>query len=66
MDAAVRRAVGAGVSIPDACRMASATPARAIGMDDRVGSLTPGWRADLVLLDDELRVVRVMRAGAWV
>ncbi|MEV4755646.1 N-acetylglucosamine-6-phosphate deacetylase [Micromonospora sp. NPDC049559] len=66
MDAALRRAVGAGISLPDACRMLATTPARAIGFGDRVGSLTAGWRADLVELDDELRVVRVMRAGNWV
>ncbi|MEV0393134.1 N-acetylglucosamine-6-phosphate deacetylase [Polymorphospora rubra] len=65
MDAALRQAVGAGVSMVDAVRMAATTPARAIGVDDRVGALVPGRRADLVVLDDDLRVVRVMRAGAW-
>jgi N-acetylglucosamine-6-phosphate deacetylase len=66
MDAALRQAVGAGVSIPDASRMASATPARVLGMDHQIGSLLPGWRADLVVLDEDLRVVRVMRGGTWV
>jgi N-acetylglucosamine-6-phosphate deacetylase len=65
MDAALRRAVHIGVSIEDACRMASTTPARAMGLGARVGALAPGLRADLVELDDSLRVVRVMRAGAW-
>jgi N-acetylglucosamine-6-phosphate deacetylase len=65
MDAALRRAVHIGVSIVDACRMASTTPARAIGLGDRVGALAPGLRADLVELDDALHVVRVMRGGAW-
>jgi N-acetylglucosamine-6-phosphate deacetylase len=32
----------------------------------RVGALRPGYRADLVALDEDLRVVRVMRAGRWV
>jgi len=66
MDAALRRAVGAGISIVDAAAMAASTPARAIGLDDRTGALTPGLRADLVELDGDLRVRRVMRAGAWV
>jgi N-acetylglucosamine-6-phosphate deacetylase len=65
MDAALRRAVGAGVPLVGACRMAATTPARAIGLADRVGAVVPGLRADLVLLDDRLDVVRVMRAGAW-
>jgi N-acetylglucosamine-6-phosphate deacetylase len=66
MDAAFRRAVQVGVSIVDATRMASATPAHAIGLDEQVGTLATGKRADLVLLDESLRVVRVMRAGVWV
>ncbi|MDG6100786.1 N-acetylglucosamine-6-phosphate deacetylase [Dactylosporangium aurantiacum] len=66
MDAAFRRAAGAGLSLVDASRMASATPAAAIGLGDELGTLRPGLRADLVLLDDALQVTRVMRAGAWV
>lgn len=65
MDAALRRAISAGISIVDACRMASTTPATAIGLGDRVGALTPGRRADLVELDSDLCVTRVMRAGTW-
>jgi N-acetylglucosamine-6-phosphate deacetylase len=30
-----------------------------------VGALREGLRADLVLLDDNLTVRRVMRAGVW-
>lgn len=66
MDAALRRAVDAGLSMVDACRMAATTPARAIGLGEQVGALAPGLRGDLVVLDDDLRVVRVMRAGTWV
>ncbi|HEX5598030.1 MAG TPA: N-acetylglucosamine-6-phosphate deacetylase [Micromonosporaceae bacterium] len=66
MDAALRRAVKLGISMVDACLMTATTPARAIGLSEQVGALAPGLRADLVELDDDLRVVRVMRAGAWV
>ncbi|WP_432901047.1 N-acetylglucosamine-6-phosphate deacetylase [Micromonospora matsumotoense] len=65
MDAALRHAVTAGIPIADAARMVATTPARAIGLGDRVGALQAGLRADLVVLDDELNVVRVMRAGTW-
>jgi N-acetylglucosamine-6-phosphate deacetylase len=65
MDAALRRAIHAGVSIVDACRMAATTPARAIGLGGTLGALTPGLRADLVVLDADLQVVQVMREGAW-
>ncbi|SCL20766.1 N-acetylglucosamine 6-phosphate deacetylase [Micromonospora nigra] len=66
MDAALRQAVAAGIPMPDAVRMVATTPARAIGLADRVGALQVGMRADLVVLDDDLNVVRVMRAGSWV
>ncbi|WP_432984521.1 N-acetylglucosamine-6-phosphate deacetylase [Dactylosporangium sp. CA-233914] len=66
MDRAFRRAVGAGLSLVSASRMASGTPAGAIGLAGEVGELRPGARADLVLLDEDLNVQRVMRAGSWV
>ncbi|MER7458989.1 N-acetylglucosamine-6-phosphate deacetylase [Micromonospora sp. NPDC126480] len=65
MDAALRHAVAAGIPVPDAARMVATTPARAIGLGDKVGALHVGLRADLVVLDDDLNVVRVMRAGSW-
>ncbi len=65
MDAALRRAVHAGLSIVDAVRAASTNPAAALGLAG-VGALAVGDRADLVVLDDRLTVRRVMRAGAWV
>ncbi|MEV4809321.1 N-acetylglucosamine-6-phosphate deacetylase [Micromonospora avicenniae] len=65
MDAALRHAVAAGIPMADAARMAATTPARAIGLGDQLGALQVGLRADLVILDDDLNVVRVLRAGSW-
>ncbi len=66
MDAAVRYAVRtAGLPLLDVVHAASTAPARAWGLGD-VGALEAGRRADLVVLDDDLGVVRVMRSGAWV
>jgi N-acetylglucosamine-6-phosphate deacetylase len=65
MDAAFRRAVvDVGLPLESAVRLASATPARVLGLDD-VGAIEPGWRADLVVLDEKLEVVAVMARGAW-
>ena len=64
MDVAYRNAVTSGVSLVDASRMASTTPAQHFGWYD-VGSIETGKRADLVLLDDEYAVQKVMRAGSW-
>ncbi|WP_249162332.1 N-acetylglucosamine-6-phosphate deacetylase [Actinospica acidithermotolerans] len=67
MDSALRNAVRlAGVPLADAAVSASLTPARALGIADRVGSLETGKQADLVVLDEDLRVVSVMQRGAWV
>lgn len=66
MDAALRYAVReAGVPLLEAVHAASTAPARALGLTG-TGALEVGARADLVALDDDLRVTRVMRAGAWV
>ena len=66
MAAAVKYAVGvAGLPIEEVVRAATATPAAMLGLD-RVGALRPGSWADLVVLDEELEVSRVMRRGRWV
>jgi N-acetylglucosamine-6-phosphate deacetylase len=65
MDAAVRFAVRtARLPLLDVVHAASTTPAAAWGLTD-VGAIEAGRRADLVVLDDRLEVVRVMREGAW-
>ncbi|GLY23445.1 N-acetylglucosamine-6-phosphate deacetylase [Micromonospora sp. NBRC 101691] len=65
MDAALRQAVAAGIAMSDVCRMVATTPARALGLGDRLGALQAGLRADLVVLDEDLTVLRVMRGGEW-
>jgi N-acetylglucosamine-6-phosphate deacetylase len=60
----VRCTVRAGVPLVDAVRAASRTPADALGFRD-LGRLVAGHRADLVVVDDDLRPRRVMRLGAW-
>jgi N-acetylglucosamine-6-phosphate deacetylase len=67
MDAAVRRAVLAvGLPIEVAAAAASTTPARVLGLQDRCGAIAAGLAADLVVLDDDLRVQRVMVGGGWI
>jgi N-acetylglucosamine-6-phosphate deacetylase len=64
LDSAVRNLVNAGVALPVAVACASRNPLRLLGIDDR-GEIAAGQLADLAELDDELRVLRVMRAGVW-
>jgi N-acetylglucosamine-6-phosphate deacetylase len=48
----------------DAVTAASVTPAQALALTG-VGSLAAGQRADLVVVDDDLHLQRVMRRGSW-
>jgi N-acetylglucosamine-6-phosphate deacetylase len=41
-------------------------PAKLLGQEGRIGMLTPGAVADLVLLDDGLHTSQVMHNGVWV
>lgn len=61
----VRTTVAAGVSLTDAVHAAATTPARVLGRPD-LGALEAGRRADVVVVDGDLRVVRVLRAGRGV
>jgi N-acetylglucosamine-6-phosphate deacetylase len=61
----VRRHSALGLDLAVLVAAASRRPAATVGLSD-VGSLTPGLRADLVVVDDDLRPVRVMRAGRWI
>ncbi len=49
--------------IAQAFMMASGNPARAIGMDDEIGSVEAGKRANLVFTDDVFNVKKVMLDG---
>jgi len=54
-----------GLSLVEAANACSLTPARVAGWADRIGSLTPGKLADVVVLDHDLVPWRVMLGGQW-
>ena len=64
LDLEVRNLFLAGLPLPAAVAAATRNPLALIGVTDR-GRLAVGQRADLVELDNDLRVVRVARDGAW-
>ncbi|HEY8382054.1 MAG TPA: N-acetylglucosamine-6-phosphate deacetylase [Microvirga sp.] len=64
MAGAVRHMVGRiGVPLEHALRMAATTPALFLRMERSLGRIAPGYRADLVALDSDLRVVETWIAG---
>lgn len=57
LDKAVRNAVKfLGVNLPQAVAMASANPARVLGLQNSKGFIKEGYDADMVLLNQELKV----------
>ena len=52
-----------GLPLRDAIRLASLNAARAARIDDRIGSLEPDKRADLIVIDDEINLYAAIVAG---
>lgn len=64
LDAALRNAIElAEVHPVDAVAALTTVPARALGLDHRLGRLAPGYAADAVILDSGLQVQRVWANG---
>jgi len=59
----VRRAVSFGIPLNEAVTAAAANNARAIGEDMRIGSISPGLMADIVVLDKDLNIIKVYIGG---
>ena len=55
--------VHTGYGLCHAVRMASLNPARLLGMDEEIGSLEPGKKANLILTDDRFRIRSVFLEG---
>jgi N-acetylglucosamine-6-phosphate deacetylase len=65
MAAAVRNCVHLlDVPLTSALRFASRDPACFLGLGDRLGRLAPGYRADMVALDPDVRVTATWVAGS--
>lgn len=64
MDRLIRTMVQkADIPLADAVRMASETPARIMGVYDRKGSLQKGKDADIMVMDDDLKIRAVWSMG---
>jgi N-acetylglucosamine-6-phosphate deacetylase len=57
---ALRNMISLGVPLYQAIQMASLIPARAAGIEKDHGSVEVGKRADLVFLDDDLQISRII------
>lgn len=59
----LKRAVSFGIPMSDAVKMATLTPARAVGLDSDRGSIQVGKRADLALLAPDFDIKQVFLEG---
>ena len=67
MDRCIRTMVQkAEIPLEDAVRMASETPAKIMGVYDRKGSLQKGKDADIIVMDEDLRIRAVWAMGQLV
>ena len=62
----MRMAVAFDIPIGEAIAAATMNPAKSIGIYDQVGSLRPGKRADIIIANENLELVRVFQAGTVV
>ncbi len=53
----------ADIPLADAVRMATATPARILGIDDSKGSLIQGKDADILIFDDDIQIQKTIIKG---
>jgi len=53
----------AGVSLPEAIKMITATPARILDMHHKKGDLTEGKDADIVIFDDQVNIAMTIIKG---
>ena len=63
LDRALRNIVNLGVPLPDAVRMLTLNPASLLGIEFKKGALRAGADADVLLLDQALRVTDVWARG---
>ena len=55
-----------GQSLLTAVKMASTTPATFLGLSDKIGQIRPGFDADLVMLDKNIKAIKIWIAGETV
>lgn len=64
MDVCVRNGINQmGLSMVDALRMATLTPAEIIGVNDRKGSIEKGKDADIIIFDEEISIGKTIIRG---
>ena len=56
----------AGIDLVDVIRMSTLTPARTVGLDKEIGSISRGKRANLLMFDDDISIKHIILRGKMV
>ncbi|MCL2820146.1 MAG: N-acetylglucosamine-6-phosphate deacetylase [Oscillospiraceae bacterium] len=59
----MRNAVSFGVPLASAIKSVTINPAKSVGLDNEIGSLTTGKRADILVLDKDLNLKQIIFGG---
>ena len=59
----LQQAIRFGIPAADAVKAATLNPARVLGLDGEIGSIAPGYRADLLLCDSDWNLKQVYLQG---
>lgn len=62
MDQVARNLLALGLSLPQVFQVTAENPAKAIGMAHTVGSLKAGCRGDILVVDENIRIIRVYKS----
>lgn len=63
MDNVARNFYRLGLSLPDVFKVVSLNPAKVLHMEDRIGSLAAGKKADILVMNKELQIERIYVNG---
>jgi N-acetylglucosamine-6-phosphate deacetylase len=53
----------ADIPLAEAVKMMTLTPARILGLDNRIGSIAPGKDADIIIFDEHVKMKLIMIKG---
>jgi len=59
----MRRAVEFGIPLTSALKAATINPAKSVGLDSEIGSISAGKRADILVLNNDLILKHVIFGG---
>ncbi len=64
MNEVLKLSVEMGIPLDDAIKMGATTAATSLN-EQKLGKIAVGYDADLILLDEDYRVVRTVLKGGW-